>query len=143
MRRYYYIRPGIQFAFTMLYTFLTAVEIMVCGIVFYIFEKSTAHLPLDLRIYWLFSTIFLITILLSAFNFWLGTRISHRVAGPVIQIKRALQQAIKGNYTYRIQMRSTDYLHEIGDKINMLMENLDEQNTRQTVPEANTNDQLK
>ncbi|MEZ4765617.1 MAG: hypothetical protein R3C26_21265 [Calditrichia bacterium] len=40
-------------------------------------------------------------------------------------------------------MRSTDYLHEIGDKINMLMENLDEQNTRQTVPEANTNDQLK
>lgn len=40
-------------------------------------------------------------------------------------------------------MRSTDYLHEIGDKINVLMENLDEQNARQTVPEANKNNQSK
>ncbi|MEJ2634168.1 MAG: hypothetical protein P8184_02620 [Calditrichia bacterium] len=127
MRRFYYIRPNLQHAFTLLYTFLTAAEILFFGVILYWVEKSSYQFPVDLRVYWKFSILFLAILVISAFNFWMGARLSHRIAGPLIQIQRALQQAITGNYRHRIHMRGTDYLHEIGDNLNFLLEKLEKE----------------
>ncbi len=125
MRRFYYIRPNIQNAFTLLYTFITAIEIVLFGLALRYIEGTSLHFAVDLRIYWKYSVLVVLLLGISALNFWIGARLSHRIAGPLIQIQRVLQQAIMGNYKQRISLRSSDYLHEIGDMINVLMEKLD------------------
>ncbi len=125
MRRHYYIQPSLQHAFTLLYSFLSTTEVFVFGLFILVFEKLSLDLETDLLIYWKFSIFLLIIISISAFNFWVGVRLSHRIAGPMVQIHRALHHAISGNYETRVQMRSSDYLHEIGDDLNILLQKLE------------------
>jgi nitrogen fixation/metabolism regulation signal transduction histidine kinase len=125
MRKLFYIQPKLQKSFALLYTFITSTEIILFGIFALLFEKLSTALPVDLRLYYIFSVFFLLIALISAVNFWLSTRLSHRVAGPLIQFERVLQNAISGNYQQRIRLRSSDYLHDIGDSLNLLLENLD------------------
>jgi sensor histidine kinase YesM len=63
----------------------------------------------------------------TGFNFWYGVRLSHRIAGPMIQIQRVLEQALKSEFNTRIHLRSNDYLHEISDTLNLLLEKLENQ----------------
>jgi hypothetical protein len=58
-------------------------------------------------------------------------RLSHRIVGPTIQIQRVLERAIKGKYEARINLRTNDYLHELADDINLLLENLDQESKKQ------------
>jgi len=86
-----------------------------------------------------FTMLLLIILVFTGFNFWYGVRLSHRIAGPMVQIKRVIDQALKGEYKSRIQLRSNDYLHEIGDELNTLLEQLEtQQNERENV---NSNEQ--
>jgi signal transduction histidine kinase len=52
-------------------------------------------------------------------------RLSHRIVGPMVQIQRVLERAIKGKYEARINLRTNDYLNEIADDINLLLEKLE------------------
>ena len=45
----------------------------------------------------------------------------------MVQIQRVLERALKGKYESRIKLRTDDYLHEIAEDINLLLEKLDQE----------------
>ncbi len=55
---------------------------------------------------------------------WIGLRLTHRVAGPLIRIVKALQQLAAGDYSVRVKLRRGDSLTEVADAINLLAEAL-------------------
>ena len=131
MRKFYYLKPNIQYAFTSFYTMLTAIEIIAFGLVLYVIEGLNLHHSYDILLYIRFSIVLLVVLIFTGFNFWYGMRLSHRIVGPMIQILRVLESATKGEYKSRIQLRSNDYLHEIGDELNVLLEKLEAQTGKQ------------
>jgi signal transduction histidine kinase len=131
MRRLYYLKPNVQYAFTSFFAILTATEIIIFGLVVYLVENLNTQYSYDVMLYIRFSIILLLVLIFTGFNFWYGVRLSHRIAGPMVQIKRVLEQALKGEYEKRIQLRSNDFLHEIGDELNLLLEKLDNQQKKQ------------
>lgn len=135
MRKFYYLKPNVQYSFTSFFALLTAIEIVLFGLTLYVVEQLSRHYTYDVMLYVRFSTILLVVLVFTGFNFWYGVRLSHRIAGPMIQIQRVLEQASKGNYKVRIQLRSNDYLHEIGDGLNALLERLEKQQKTQSTLE--------
>ena len=131
MRKYYYLKPNIQYAFTSFYTMLTAIEIIAFGLVLYVVEGLNLHHSYDILLYIRFSIVLLVILIFTGFNFWYGMRLSHRIVGPMIQILRVLESATKGEYKSRIQLRTNDYLHEISDELNVLLEKLENQQDKQ------------
>ena len=125
MRKFYYLKPNIQYAFTGAFTLLGAEEIAVFTFLLYVVEHLNVHRSYDILLYVRFSIIFVMVLIISGFNFWFGTRLSHRIVGPMIQIQRILENALKGKYDSRIQLRSNDYMHEIAEGLNLLLEKLD------------------
>ena len=120
MRKFYYLKPNIQYAFTGAFTILSAIEIAV-----FIVDQLSVGRSYDVLLYIRFSIIFLIILIISGINFWFGMRLSHRIVGPMVQIQRVLERAIKGKYEARINLRTNDYLNEIADDINLLLEKLE------------------
>ena len=47
---------------------------------------------------------------------------SHRIFGPTIPIRRHIEKLIEGDYTSRVQLRSSDELKDIGSELNRLAE---------------------
>jgi methyl-accepting chemotaxis protein len=127
MRKFYYLKPNIQYVFTGAFTILSALEIAIFTFVIYIIEQLSVDRSYDVLLYIRFSIIFLIILIISGFNFWFGMRLSHRIVGPMIQIQRVLERAIKGKYESRINLRTNDYLVEIAEDINLLLEKLDQE----------------
>ena len=130
MRKFYYLKPNIQYAFTGAFTILSALEIAIFTVVIYVVEQLSIDRSYDVLLYIRFSIIFLIILVISGFNFWFGMRLSHRIVGPMIQIQRVLERAIKGKYESRINLRTNDYLVEIADDINLLLEKLDQESKK-------------
>jgi len=54
----------------------------------------------------------------------LGLFQSHKVAGPLVRIKRALQDIADGDLSTRITLRKYDELHDLADAINQMVEQL-------------------
>ena len=125
MRKFYYLKPNIQYAFTGAFTILRAIEIAVFTLVIFIVDQLSVGRSYDVLLYIRFSIIFLIILIISGINFWFGMRLSHRIVGPMVQIQRVLERAIKGKYEARINLRTNDYLNEIADDINLLLEKLE------------------
>lgn len=63
-------------------------------------------------------------LLIAPVVFWIGLRLTHRVAGPLIRITNTLQQLAAGDYSIRIKLRKGDSLTEVADAINVLAEAL-------------------
>jgi sensor histidine kinase YesM len=133
MRKLYYVKPKIQYAFTKYSTFLSAIEILIFSFMLFILEARYTNHPRDIQIYIKFSLLFLCILVFAAFNFWISIRFSHRIVGPLIQIQRILDQAIRGRNGSRIQLRSDDYLHEVGDRINILLDKIEKDGNTQKV----------
>ena len=55
---------------------------------------------------------------------WVGIRLTHRVAGPLVRITSALEQLTQGNYAVHLKLRKGDSLHEVAELINHLAEAL-------------------
>ena len=125
MRKFYYLKPNIQYAFTGAFTILSAIEIAVFTLIIFIIDQLSVGRSYDVLLYIRFSIIFLIILIISGINFWFGMRLSHRIVGPMVQIQRVLERAIKGKYEARINLRTNDYLNEIADDINLLLEKLE------------------
>ena len=61
---------------------------------------------------------------LAPFVIWLGLRMTHRIAGPLVRILAALQQMSLGNFNQHITLRKNDSLIELADAVNRLGEAL-------------------
>ena len=125
MRRIYYVKPKIQNPITNYFVFLSAIEILIFIILIYFIEQYKSQIPADFVIYFRFGLILLTVLIFSLFNFWVGIRLSHKIAGPLVQVQRVLEFALRGEYETRIKLRSGDFLHEFGDNINSLLDKLE------------------
>ena len=61
--------------------------------------------------------------LLWAFT-WIGIRIAHRFAGPLIKIMVAIDQLTRGNFDVHLESRKDDALADLTDDINRLADSL-------------------
>lgn len=69
-------------------------------------------------------------------RFWIGffillpiavisaTLASHKIAGPLVRIKRSLNQMIGGDYNLKVKLRKGDHLQDVADLLNKLAGNL-------------------
>jgi len=55
---------------------------------------------------------------------WIGVRLTHRVAGPLVRINAALQQLAQGNLDVHVTLRKGDSLVELAGAINTLAASL-------------------
>jgi nitrogen fixation/metabolism regulation signal transduction histidine kinase len=53
---------------------------------------------------------------------WLGLLASHKVAGPIYQIRKSMAKVASGDMTVRIRLRNGDKLTEVADTFNEMME---------------------
>ncbi len=60
---------------------------------------------------------------------WIGIRLTHKVAGPLVRINAALQQMATGDFNIHIKLRKGDSLVELADAINVLAEALRSRST--------------
>ncbi|MDP6361451.1 MAG: hypothetical protein QF473_40450, partial [Planctomycetota bacterium] len=56
--------------------------------------------------------------LLLAIIVWAAVRSTHKVAGPMVPICRALQRVTEGDYSTTVRLRKDDWLHELADQMN-------------------------
>lgn len=47
---------------------------------------------------------------------------SHRIAGPIYNMKKTIDSVIEGKRDARVRLRKNDYLFDLADKINQLLE---------------------
>ena len=55
---------------------------------------------------------------------WVGLRLTHRVAGPLVRINAVLRQMAEGNFNQRVTLRKGDSLAELADVVNTLAQSL-------------------
>jgi len=65
-------------------------------------------------------TVVLELIVLVPIVSWLGIRLTHKVAGPLVRIHAALSEMSQGNFDIHIRLRKGDALGELADDINRL-----------------------
>lgn len=66
-----------------------------------------------------------ISLFLMVLSVVTGVRLSHRIYGPIVQIRNHVGQLIDGNYSSRIHLRENDQFIELSEDLNILAENLE------------------
>ena len=69
--------------------------------------------------------VFILAGLLSALAVLLGIHVSHRVFGPLVPLRRHIDELKRGNFASRVQLRKNDELVELQDSLNDLAESLE------------------
>jgi len=64
----------------------------------------------------------------------LAARISNRIAGPIYRLDKVVEQFMQGDTQVRVSFRKDDYLTEIADNVNLLLEVI-EKKQHPSVPE--------
>ena len=55
---------------------------------------------------------------------WLGVRLTHTVAGPMVRITAVLEQMARGDYDVHVRLRKGDALIDVANAINTLAASL-------------------
>lgn len=63
--------------------------------------------------------------LLFIASVWHGLTISHHIFGPVVSLRRLVNDLASGNFTARGRLRKNDYFHGMMDDLNYLAETLE------------------
>ena len=59
-------------------------------------------------------------LLVAPIVIWVGVRLTHKVAGPLVRINAALQRMAQGDYSVHLTLRKGDSLVELADAVNAL-----------------------
>ena len=136
MRKIYYVFPKIQSSISLIWTASVVIELMFFGITLALTEHFTTGYPRDIAIYVRFATMMVVILVFTVVNLMISIRLTHRFAGPLVQVQRVLDKARRGDYSVRVQMRNDDYLHEFGSVVNMMLQGLEE--SRNLINEMNS-----
>ncbi len=63
-------------------------------------------------------------LLIAPLVIWVGIRLTHKVAGPLVRIEAALAAMAQGNFDVHLTLRKGDSLVEIANSINTLASSL-------------------
>lgn len=74
----------------------------------------------------LFLSVSVFLIVTSVFLFSNSIKISHLVAGPAYRICQSIKQMRAGDIGFKIKLRAGDYLTEVRDELNLLLDTLNE-----------------
>jgi methyl-accepting chemotaxis protein len=55
---------------------------------------------------------------------------SHRVAGPAFRLKRVIGDLASGRRGFRVKLRRKDYLKDVADSLNVLIEKIEEKDAK-------------
>ena len=75
---------------------------------------------------WVFMATAALIAVSMGFGVWSAVHISHRIAGPMYNIGKVLEQTRSGDLTARVQLRKGDYLFGVADSVNAHLQWLQE-----------------
>lgn len=87
-------------------------------------EASEGALRSDFQTIFIRVSIFVL--FLIVLNFLVGLKISHSLSGPMVPIKRHIQELKAGNFSSRIHLRKGDFYQDLADELNELAKKLGE-----------------
>jgi len=131
-RRHYLVNKDFQIRFTRnIISYMVLVVLVASGVVYYAFwyTINKMGIVLDELIVAIFvsvgvalmaEAIFVLPLIVVASIF-----LTHKVAGPLVRIKRVLAQMGQGNFSQRIALRKGDELGDLAETINQLAQDLE------------------
>jgi hypothetical protein len=137
LRRTYLIDRPFQLNFSLLLLLIAAVNIFFFSMLFFFYDQKVAYdyqnalaldsIPPELRqmsfslfIKTIVAAIFFETLLVGM----LGVFFSHRIAGPLYNMRQRMKEMIAGTYPEKIRLRKDDMLHEFAAEMNTLLQKL-------------------
>ncbi len=130
-RRIWVVNPALQYRFTGI--LLAAIVVMWAGALASVYLAiwitlrtfdipSNSSAVTQLGLVGIIVTVELL--LIAPIVTWVGIRWTHRVAGPLVRIKWALEQMVQGRFDLHITLRKGDALVDVADAINRLAASL-------------------
>lgn len=132
-RKRYLIKKGLQFRFIGVIFLLALLTSIVTGWTVFttgwglLGEKLADVYPQGRLLYVLRTTNLALVknlLFVSPFIFLLGLLFSHKIAGPVYRIEKAIYEIANGNLALKIKLRRGDELRDIAALLNDMTENL-------------------
>ena len=132
-RRHYLVNKDFQIRFTRnIISYMVLVVLVASGVVYYAFwyTINKMGIVLDELIVAIFvsvgvalmaEAIFVLPLIVVASIF-----LTHKVAGPLVRIKRVLSQMGQGNFSQRIQLRKGDELGDLAETVNQLAQDMEQ-----------------
>ena len=121
LRARFYIDPEVQFPLILTFIFLATAQGFLVGWAFYkliAIAKQWDRPDQALE----FFRVFLLTVVpVVAVNFALGIWLSHKIAGPLVQIRRAVNEVSRGNLEVEVQLRGGDLLNAPAQDLNRMI----------------------
>ncbi len=68
-----------------------------------------------------------ISLVLMIGSVFTGVRLSHRIYGPIVQIRKHVTNLIMGDFTSRVHLRDHDHFVELSEDLNQLAEKLQQE----------------
>ncbi len=72
----------------------------------------------------------ILIVLVVCVLFFMGIMITHKIVGPVLVLKRKMQELQNGNYDARVYLRKGDELKDLADTFNTMAQTLQEKNAK-------------
>lgn len=119
-----YIDPELQFPIVLAFILLATIEGLFVGAGFYKLIALAKEWDRPNQAFEFFVVLGLTIVPVVAFNFALGIWISHKIAGPLVQIRRALNEAARGNLEVEVSVRDGDLLRAPVQDVNRLVQTL-------------------
>jgi nitrogen fixation/metabolism regulation signal transduction histidine kinase len=136
-RTHYIVDKNIQYRYVGLLFFYTVIFFILSIAIIYfagwrqLIEKLSNVYP-QARLVEIFNGIYLRLslgfLLLSVIAVISAVLVSHKIAGPLVRIRRALGQLISGDYDFFVKLRKGDQLQDVASQINTLAEKLKKKN---------------
>jgi len=116
-RGQYIVEPELQFWFVLIIIFIVLIEGIfiswgIARLSAIVSDWKQSNMVMDF-----FKTLILILLLFIGGNFLLGIYLSHKVAGPLFRVRKALQEIRKGNFC-NIQLRRGSMLKDFVKEFN-------------------------
>ena len=117
LRGQYIVEPELQFWFVLVIIFIVLIEGIfiswgISRLSTIVSDWKQSNMVMDF-----FKTLILILLLLIGGNFLLGIYLSHKVAGPLFRVRKALQEIRRGNFC-NIQLRRGSMLKDFVKEFN-------------------------
>ncbi len=119
-RQQYIVEPELQFWFVLVIIFIVLIEGIfiswgISRLSTIVSDWKQSNMVMDF-----FKTLILILLLFIGGNFLLGIYLSHKVAGPLFRVRKALQEIKRGNFC-NIQLRRGSMLKDFVKEFNETM----------------------
>jgi len=136
-RKNYFIEKSFQARFILKFCMLVVLGgVLTIGILFLLGKRSTTVAVVDSRVVvkttadfllpLLIQTAAVVMILVGTATIFVTLFVSHKIAGPLYRLKKAMQELAEGNLSAQMKLRKLDQLQDIADAFNEMTRKLKE-----------------